>query len=71
MDVNLLLALVAIARRREVDWSVLGAQNWFLYEFVDGALIIVGDAAQLKRVISDGTDEGGHDGEEVWRIYCK
>lgn len=60
---NPVLAFVAIARLREVDWSALDEQSWFPFENVDSILIILKGVAPLIRILPDGTGEWW-DGEE-------
>lgn len=51
------LALVAIARVCEVDWSVLTDQISIYYEYRHRFLISIKDSVPLKRVLLDGFEE--------------
>lgn len=57
MVVKPVLSYVSIAHVRKVDCYTLGEQNWFSYEYDNDVLITLKDAAPLKPVSSDGTEE--------------
>lgn len=71
MDVNPVLAFVAIARLCETNWSALDDQSWFSYEYDEGTLIILRGTELLKRILPDGTKEWRDGEEEIRPIYRK
>lgn len=71
MDVNLILAFVAIARHFKLDCSALREQNWTLYEADDCMLSISICTAPSKQVLSDGTKEWRDGGDDIGLSFLK
>lgn len=71
MDGNSVSAVIAMVRSRAVDWSALGEQNWFSYEYDEGMLITLRGAEPLRLLSSDGTEEWREDGKKSVRSIVR
>lgn len=71
LNVDPVLALVAVARSCKIDRTTLSDQSWYSSEYRDWLPIVIKDSAPLKRVLPDGPGEWYVDGEEVCLMYCK
>lgn len=73
IDIDSVLAFVAIARlcKVEVDWTALGDQLYFSYEYDKGVLVVLRVAEPLKCLLPNGTEVRYNGGKEIRWTYLK
>lgn len=61
MEVDSVLAFVAVGRLTKVDWDALGDQEWFPYKYAEGKFVVLPSKLPMVRRNSNGLKvrEGG------------
>lgn len=70
LNFDSMLARVAIARIRDLDWCALSDHSWFPDKYRGGLMIVNKVSASLKRVLLDGSELWHDGGNEVCSVYC-
>lgn len=61
MEVDPVLAFVAVGRVTEVDWDAFKDQDWFSYDYAKGKVVVLPAKLPMRRLSADGVEvrEGG------------